>query len=128
MRGIIIGRMDTRAVFQQKVGTLNEFNENKQEWENLPNPLGWVYVVPRAGREVFAADQIHERQYASIYTRYRTDIKAEMRVGFNGEAWRIVNVLVPAGFRKTMLEIIVELDPEFDSNEFTDEFSTEFVA
>lgn len=90
-----VGRMDRRVSFLQKIVTDGESNEDYTNgWEKVASvPDVWAYKQDLKGREVVVADRV-QMSFMTVWTiRYRTDIKASMRlVDESGQVYEIITL------------------------------------
>jgi SPP1 family predicted phage head-tail adaptor len=104
----VIGKMDKRVTFQQKVYGTDVSNQRRVTgWENISsNATVYAEVIERSGSEVLQADQLVGLTAAEIRVRFRTDLTIENRVVYNGKYYDI-HALIEHG-RKEYLRIISE--------------------
>jgi SPP1 family predicted phage head-tail adaptor len=98
-----IAEMDRKITIQSKVKTTNEYNEDRESWEDFKTLHASVKNFD--GSENYQADKLTATQVTVFTIRYRTDLTKEMRVSYNDENYDIVSIKEPNGFRRTLLEI-----------------------
>lgn len=84
-----IGGMDQRIILQ----SLNETNVQgslRESWVTVATV--WAMVISQRGAEAFEAARVNARETIRIKLRYRTDINAKWRIGWNGQQYGITNV------------------------------------
>jgi SPP1 family predicted phage head-tail adaptor len=104
----LIGRMDKRITFQQKVYGTDASNQRKVTgWENIDTaPTVWAEIIERSGVEVLQADQLNGLTIAEIRIRHRTDLTIENRAVYNDKNYDIQAILEMG--RKKYLRLICE--------------------
>ena len=106
-----IGRLDRRITFIQRIVTSGDSNEDYTSgWEEVDAvPTVWARKADLRGKEVVMNDQV-QFMYLTIWTvRYRTDIKASMRlVDGNGQVYEIVTISEGEG-RSRFLDIVTNI-------------------
>lgn len=106
-----IGRMDRRISFLQKIVTDGESNEDYNNgWEKIDSvPDVWAYKQDLKGREVVIADRV-QYMYMTVWTvRYRTDLKASMRlVDESGQVYEIITLAEGEG-RNSYTEVTTNI-------------------
>jgi len=106
-----VGRMDRRVTFIQRIVTSGDSNEDYTTgWEEVDStPVVWARKADLRGKEVVMNDQV-TFMYLTIWTvRYRTDLKASMRlVDGNGQVYEIVTISEGEG-RNRFLDIVTNI-------------------
>lgn len=106
-----VGRMDRRVSFLKKIITDGDSNEDYTEgWEKITtDPDVWAYKQDTRGREVVIADRV-QYMYTTIWTiRYRTDLKADMRlVDEDGQVYEIITLGEGEG-RRSFTEVTTNI-------------------
>jgi SPP1 family predicted phage head-tail adaptor len=104
----LIGRMDKRITFQQKVYGTDASNQRKVTgWESIDTtPTVWADLYERSGLEVLQADQLNGLTVAEFRIRYRADLTIENRVVYNDKNYDIQAILEFG--RKKYLRLICE--------------------
>ena len=85
------GNLRNRIIIQRQITTQDSFGEQQEEWNEVDTV--WASINPIAGREFFAAETVNSEITHKIRIRYRNDIKPDMRVFYNGRAFRITTVI-----------------------------------
>jgi SPP1 family predicted phage head-tail adaptor len=127
----IVGRLDYRVTFQQKVIGVNESNEDEEvSWENIDtSPTVWASKNDRSGNEAYRADKLTDYQGVTFTIRYRTDITPENRLVCNGIPYNIIAIQDIS--RKRFLSVECESGGEFIGSVVTEElgaFSSAFSS
>lgn len=80
------GRLRHRVVLQRFNGTVDDYGDARQDvdanWE--PVATVWAAVDPVAGREFYANYQAQAELSHKVSVRYRSDVRAGMRVLLEG--------------------------------------------
>ena len=103
-----IGRMDRRITFTQRIVTSSDSNEDYTSgWEEVATV--WARKSDLRGKEVVIADQV-KFMYLTIWSvRYRSDIKANMRlVDGNGQVYEIITISEGEG-RNRFLDVVTNI-------------------
>jgi SPP1 family predicted phage head-tail adaptor len=66
----------------------------------------WAKVAPLAGRELFAAQQVHSEVTGEVEIRYRSDVDAACRVSYGGRSYNIL-ALIDKEERHRFLRLLV---------------------
>lgn len=113
----IIGRLDKRVTFQQKIFTTDASNQHKVTgWEDVAtNPEVWAQVDYKSGSEDFQSDQLVAVKMASIGIRYRTDLTTENRVLVGSEIYDILTIIEVG--RKRYLRLTCESGGQYKETE-----------
>lgn len=72
------GRLDQRIRIQQKTVARDELGGHAETWSDLATV--WAETLDLNGKEMFSAKAIGSAVNERITIRYRTDVKADMRV------------------------------------------------
>ena len=91
-----------RIFFQQPVTTDDGYGGKPMTWVNYGK--AWAKIEPLTGREYFFAHQIQAEVTHRVTTRFRQDIKEDMRIS--------------AGSRILEIESIIDLDEAHQFLEF----------
>ena len=86
-----VGDMRHRIFFQQPVPTDDGYGGKPVTWVNCGE--AWAKVEPLTGREYFYAHQIKAEVTHRVKTRFRQDIKEDMRISANGRILEIVSII-----------------------------------
>lgn len=113
----IIGRMDKRVTFQQKIFSTDASNQHKVTgWEDIATtPTVWANVEYKSGSENFQSDQLVAVKIASIGIRYRTDLTTENRVLVGDEIFDILTIIEVG--RKRFLRLTCESGGQYKETE-----------
>jgi SPP1 family predicted phage head-tail adaptor len=91
--------MTTAAIFRHRI-TLQELvtgqdeaGQPVQEWQDVATV--WGAVEPLRGREYFAAQQVQSEVTTRIRIRYRSGVRPDMRVLYDGRLYNINAVIDP---------------------------------
>lgn len=89
-----VGRMDRRISFLKKIITDGDSNEDYNGgWEKIASvPDVWAYKQDLRGREVVVADKVQYMYLTNWTIRYRTDLKADMRLVYNNQVYEIITI------------------------------------
>jgi len=105
------GRLDRRITVIQRSITDGDSNEDYTTgWEEIENyPDVWARKYDLRGKEVVIADKV-QFMYLTVWTiRYRTDLKASMRiVDESGQVYEIVTISEGEG-RRAWLDIVTNI-------------------
>lgn len=86
-----IGRMRYRITIQYPMGTVDDYGNAVEDWQDLQTV--WADIVPVSGREYLTASQATSETQYKIYIRYIPNINAKMRVIHNDIIYEILAVL-----------------------------------
>lgn len=91
--------MTTAAIFRHRI-TLQELvtgqdeaGQPVQEWQDVATV--WAAVEPLRGREYWAAAQVQSEVTTRIRIRYRSGVRPDMRVLYDGRLYNINAVIDP---------------------------------
>lgn len=92
----MIGRMDRRVTFIQKIVETGDSNEDKiTGWEEIENePTVWAQKMERSGNTFVQNDRVTFSQQTDWNIRFRTDLKVSpsMRLVYGGQVYDILNI------------------------------------
>lgn len=97
-----IGKMRYRIKIQYPCGTVDDYGNSLDSWENLTTV--WADIVPINGREYLTASQATSETQYKIYIRYIDGVNAKMRIIHNEQVYEILAVL--GDKRSNMLTIM----------------------
>lgn len=119
-----IGKLDRRITIQSPVITDGSANSDIiNSWTDVVSV--WAWVIEKAGNELVEADRITHVQNIVFRIRYRTNVTLQMRIVFNGFAYRILSIINNASSRNRYLDIATEL---LDTVEVEDESDRAFTV
>lgn len=85
------------------ISVRNTMNENVPEYTDYKTV--WANVSPKTGREYDEAQKLRAETTYNIYTRYFSDITAQMQIRYNEHILKIESVLNIGG-RDEQLQIV----------------------
>lgn len=86
-----IGELRHRIFFQQAVETDDGYGGKLKTWVNYGE--AWAKVEPLSGREFFFAHQIQNEVTHRLTTRFRRDVKPDMRISAGGRILEIESII-----------------------------------
>ena len=86
-----IGELRHRIFFQQGVETDDGYGGKVKTWMNFAE--AWAQVEPLTGREFFFAHQIQAEVTHRVRTRFRKDIKEDMRISVGDRILEIESIV-----------------------------------
>lgn len=89
------GRLNSRVTIQQRTDTQDSIGEPVPTWSTLA--AVWADVLHNSGIEAVKADSSTSVVKASIRIRFRSDVKASMRVVKGADIYEIKAVLPDQG-------------------------------
>ena len=89
-----VGRMDRRISFLQRIITDGTSNEDYTGgWEKVDSvPDVWAFKQDLRGKEVVIADRVQFMYLTNWTIRYRSDLKASMRLVFGTQVYEIITI------------------------------------
>ena len=99
------GRLHSRVTIQQRTDAQNDIGELVPTWTALA--AVWADVVHNSGLETIKADASASIVRASIRVRFRTDVKADMRVVKGADVYEVKAVLPDQG--REYCDLVCEL-------------------
>ena len=92
------GKLNRLVTIEQKTATVNELGEHTSGWQTVATV--WASIIKKSGLETIRSNMEMSIVQASIRVRYRTDIKANMRVVYLNEVFDIRAVMPDTAKRK----------------------------
>ena len=86
-----IGEYNRRIFFQQAVKTGDGYGGQIESWANCGE--AWAKIEPLTGREFFFAHQIQAEVTHRVTTRFRQDVKEDMRISAGGRILEIESII-----------------------------------
>jgi SPP1 family predicted phage head-tail adaptor len=109
-----IGRLNKRITFMKYSDTdadgnlfVNEIGQNVQEL--IPYKTIWASVEPTVGKEYLEAQRIRNELTYKIYTRYFSDITADMIINYKNRKFKIISVINYREENKSLQFICTEI-------------------
>lgn len=84
------GKLDRRIDLLKRRLVENTTGEQEEVFEE--GLTAWAQVLTNKGRDYFSAAQVHNEETLLFRIRYRTDIDAKDRIGYQGKQYGIVNI------------------------------------
>ena len=85
------GDLRRRVTLEQPATTADGMGGVSTTWTTLATV--WAAVAPKGGTEKLHADQLTSTITYDVTIRYRKDVDASMRVGYEGRTLRILGVI-----------------------------------
>mgnify|MGYP005840717971 CR=1 FL=1 len=86
-----VGEMRRRIFFQEAIKADDGYGGKPETWVNRFEV--WAKIEPLSGREYFFAHQIQAEVTHRITTRYRRDVKEDMRISAGSRIFEIESIL-----------------------------------
>ena len=86
-----IGNLNRRIFFQEAVTTDDGYGGKIKAWINRAE--AWAKIEPLTGREYFFAHQIQAEVTHRVTTRFRKDVKEDMRISAGGRILEIESII-----------------------------------
>lgn len=102
---IAAGQLNERVTLQRPVvSSRDAMGGEVITWTDVAGV--WARAVPRTGREIFLADQVHAEKTVSFTIRSRTDVSAAWRLQWRDETYDIKHVLPGGHGLEEVLELV----------------------
>jgi phage head-tail adaptor, putative, SPP1 family len=108
------GSLNRRVTLQSFVSVADEFGQEVKEWKDFATV--WAHIWAGNGKEFITSGKETSSLSESVRIRYRTDVKADMRVLRDGVPMNIVAV-VPDRVNREYVDLICESGVKYGASD-----------